>query len=104
MLHFFPDVPHVQTLPLHVSPAEQAVPQPPQFLPSVVTSVHTPKHLVVGAVQIFSHEASVQISSTAHALPHAPQLSWSLVSSTHLEAHVKVPDGQTSVHAPDTHT
>ena len=80
-------VPHTHADATHDSPAAQALPQPPQFAALVVMSTQSSKHLVVGAVQVFSHDASRQISPVAQALPHEPQFLGSLSRSTQAPEH-----------------
>jgi hypothetical protein len=72
----------MQVLAEHVMPVVQILPQTPQLSMSVVTSVHTPLQIMLGAVQLERHTRSMQVSPKSHGVPHPPQFNSSVEVST----------------------
>ncbi len=69
---------------MHVCPEAQALPQPPQFVASVIVSVHTPAQRVWPAVLqgvSAAHVPPEHVWPEGHALPHAPQFIASVSTS-----------------------
>ena len=73
----------VQLLPEQLWPPGQAVPQPPQFCGSLVTSVHLLEQSFSPATQTTAQLLDTQLSPAGHALAQPPQLRASLVVSVH---------------------
>jgi hypothetical protein len=74
----------------------QIVPQPPQFVGSVLWSVQLEPHNLVDAEQPVVQFPWSQTWPDAHACPHEPQLLELLVVLTHVPPHVDSPAPQTA--------
>src|SRR3984957_11648079 len=94
----------------HTCPALHALPQVPQFWPSLFVLVQTIPPSTVHALCPVAHSALhalwAQTWPPAHATPHAPQLLGSKVVFVQLEPHIFWPDGHAvaSVDAPSADT
>jgi hypothetical protein len=89
-----------QVPPLHCRPPLQAMPQPPQFAPSLVGSTQAPLHSDRGAGQPGEQVPALQTWPVAHALPQPPQFAGSLVVLAQRPAQRVTPGPQE--HCPPT--
>ena len=97
-------VPHVivQAPPLHTRPASQAVPQAPQFLPSLSRETHTPAQDVWADGH--TQAPPLQIVPPPHAAAQAPQFMASEASSTQAPAQGMRPGAHEAAQTPRSHT
>jgi hypothetical protein len=91
--------------PVHVSPTEQTVPQPPQSAGLVDVSTQTPPQAVGVPVPAgHVHALFTHVEPPVQASPQPPQLALSFVSSTQDEPHVVRPAPHVDWHVPPEHS
>ena len=78
-----------QVPPVQVWPAAQALPQAPQFMALVSTSMQVPAQRAwpVGQGISIVHVPPAQVCVPVHGVPQAPQLALSVIVSTHVLPH-----------------
>jgi len=72
---------------MHVWGAAQTLPQPPQFFPSEVGSMHAAAQEMNGAPHDTAQVPALQNWAVAQACPQPPQLAGSLSVLTHCPLH-----------------
>jgi len=81
---------------MHVSSTWQTSPHQPQFIRSVMRSLHTPEHSVYPSRQDSVHTPISQTWPGSQAFPHAPQFESSRSASVHVPWQFTKPGGHSS--------